>query len=370
MRPLVLVLIISVFWGCSSEKKNPAQNDPEELLGLVFDHVKKESIYSNEVDWVILEKQMDSLFSVGSQDSLTSLIRPFEHMLSVLGEFHGWIVLDSIIDPENLHSIRFIKANDSLFYKLPYHSDEYWQNWNNIEQFMLQLDSIRHMMLQQSIAYVEIPLSYIDPNDTISKTKQINAIRSALCNLQSKNPKGWIIDLRSNLGGSMWPMMNGLGALFPNIDLGGVTKDGHSFDQRWKMVDGIFHYGEDVFEHGIQLSCPDTTKNVKYIFLVGRYTASSGESLVSAFKGQQNMIILGEETSGFTTSNDGEVIGGRVICNIGTSYFMSNNGESYKSGGIKPDIKIESIYDPNNPIKGPIIDTAIDIINAGFINEF
>lgn len=370
MRQILIVLIISIFYGCSSEKKNPAQNDPEELLRLVVDHVKKESIYSNEVDWVTLEKQMDSLFSLGSEDSLTSLIRPFEHMLSVLGEFHGWIVLDTIIDPANLQKIKFIKANDSLFNRLPYHSTEYWQNWYVIEQIMLKSDSIRCMMLPQSVAYVEIPLSYLDRNDTISKIKQINSIRSALCNLQSRNPKGWIIDLRGNLGGSMWPMMNGLGALFPNTDLGGVTKDGQSFDQRWKMIDGVFHYGEDVFEHRIQEICPDTNPNVRYIFLVGRYTASSGESIVSAFKGQNNIIIIGEETSGFTTSNEGEVIGGRILCNIGTSYFMSNNGESYKSGGINPDILIESIYDPNNPTAGPIIDTAVEIINAGYINEY
>jgi hypothetical protein len=45
-------------------------------------------------------------------------------------------------------------------------------------------------------------------------------IHEIIDQLHKKHPCGWIIDLRGNVGGNMWPMLAGAGPLLGGIDVG------------------------------------------------------------------------------------------------------------------------------------------------------
>jgi hypothetical protein len=128
--------------------------------------------------------------------------------------------------------------------------------------------------------------------------------------LASQEPCGWIVDLRGNTGGNMWPMLAGVGPL-----LGGTHNIG-SFVGR----DGI--YGTWYYRDGEagMTGVGGTTSFVgarirgePFAFddqppvavLIDAFTGSSGEAVAIAFKGRPATRFFGQPTAGVSTSNSG-----------------------------------------------------------------
>jgi len=63
-------------------------------------------------------------------------------------------------------------------------------------------------------------------------------LQKIIGDLDRSHPAGWIVDLRGNVGGNMWPMLAGIGpVLGEGDDLGEFfTLDSHS---TWKYRDGV-----------------------------------------------------------------------------------------------------------------------------------
>lgn len=63
-------------------------------------------------------------------------------------------------------------------------------------------------------------------------------LQRLVSDLDGSHPAGWVVDLRGNVGGNMWPMLAGIGpALGEGDDLGEFfDTDGHSL---WRYRDGI-----------------------------------------------------------------------------------------------------------------------------------
>ena len=91
---------------------------------------------------------------------------------------------------------------------------------------------------------------------------------------------GWIVDLRSNGGGNMWPMLAGLGPLLGD----GVT--GYFVDARGKRVAWGIRHGSAILDEQPQLRVPSPyTLEVPappVALLTGPRTASSGEAIARA----------------------------------------------------------------------------------------
>ena len=61
-------------------------------------------------------------------------------------------------------------------------------------------------------------------------------VRRILTDLSAQNPKGWIVDLRGNTGGNMWPMLTGIGPILGDGTVGSfVAADGNI---TWFYQDG------------------------------------------------------------------------------------------------------------------------------------
>ena len=91
----------------------------------------------------------------------------------------------------------------------------------------------------------------------------------------------------------------------------------------------------------INPSCNNKAQQIPVVMLVGKYTASSGECLIIAFKGRKNTILMGTETAGYITVNNGFKINDTAFMNLAIGYNMDRSGKVYKQS-IKPDIFLES----------------------------
>ena len=150
--------------------------------------------------------------------------------------------------------------------------------------------------------------------------------------------KGWIIDLRGNGGGDMWPMLI---ALEPFLGEGvlGAFNNGEEL-QEWRLESGAVYLDRQSQNSRFDVD-PGQYKVVngreKIAVLINGNTGSSGEAVAIALKSLHRVKYFGVKTHGFATSNeiipfrDGEYL-------ILTTGFMQDiNGKQYPEG-IHPDV--------------------------------
>lgn len=156
----------------------------------------------------------------------------------------------------------------------------------------------------------------------------VNAGAELLRSLASAEPTphGWIVDLRYNVGGNMWPMIAVAAPLLPDGPLGRfVLADGNVVD--WSMDRGRARLGGKVLARS--RGALPRLAGAPVAVLTSRITASAGEAVVVAFRGQPGVRIFGAPTAGFTTGNCVRVLrdGSRLV--ITMSHYADRDGERF-----------------------------------------
>ena len=152
-------------------------------------------------------------------------------------------------------------------------------------------------------------------------------------------PDGWIIDLRGNLGGNMWPMLAGIGLVVGGGDLGSFQAPGGN-NESWYYRDGragSHSAGQDLV--GAQVKEPpfDVPELPWVAVLLDRSTASSGEAIALSFAGRPRSRSFGEHTTGFTTANDEHPLSDGARLYLCSSVEADRTGKRYNDG-IYPDV--------------------------------
>ncbi|MDD0778651.1 S41 family peptidase, partial [Streptococcus pneumoniae] len=117
---------------------------------------------------------------------------------------------------------------------------------------------------------------------------------------------GWIVDLRDNGGGSMWPMLLGMAPLLRtsvvnNEDVGAFeTAQG---PQRWTLTaTAVQLAGRPLLDFG-QSGHVVRQPGAPVAVLFGPRTGSSGEASVLAWRGRPQARSFGQPTAGVSTGN-------------------------------------------------------------------
>jgi hypothetical protein len=137
---------------------------------------------------------------------------------------------------------------------------------------------------------------------------------------------GWIVDLRENRGGNMWPMMSGLLPLLGARPMG-------SFRDR----DGNIEPWQPIANEACQVDRSD----VPVAVLIGPSTASSGEAVAVAFKGRARTRFFGARTAGLSTANKGYPLPDGSLLVLTVATLLDRNGTEYPAG-IEPDVRASS----------------------------
>lgn len=150
---------------------------------------------------------------------------------------------------------------------------------------------------------------------------------------------GWVIDLRQNTGGNMWPMLAGLGPILGEGTAGAfVEPDGNRTD--WGYSRGFAWEGSDTV---VTVRDPHELSNANppVAVLVGPRTASSGEAIAVAFEGRPKSRIFGAPTRGRSTANSTITLCDGALLVLTTAVFADRNGRTY-GGPIAPDVTVSS----------------------------
>jgi len=166
--------------------------------------------------------------------------------------------------------------------------------------------------------------------------KYADEIQNIIIDLSEQTICGWIVDLRSNSGGNMWPMIAGLGALIGEGKLGTFKNSkGQTID--WYYRDGQSWEGKRSIAG---VSHPEFVLNpdeIPIAVLIGPQTASSGEATALSFRGRPNTQFFGKPSAGLTTSNHIYMLSDGALILLTTAIEVDRTGQEY-GGSIIPDI--------------------------------
>jgi hypothetical protein len=191
-------------------------------------------------------------------------------------------------------------------------------------------DRIVKKILPGGIGYLRVPSMVVEPSEYNQVAQQL---MDSLCALQREGARKWVIDLRLNAAGTIFPMIAGLSPLLGNgaflgYAQGGVVsmtrlKDGKfsSPDGGVAEVKGGGSLGTGATGRENRASGPNGGKNrgagtsypeerASVVILTGHGTGSAGECVAIAFKGRPRTWFIGEPTAGFVAGNKGAVLAG------------------------------------------------------------
>ena len=153
----------------------------------------------------------------------------------------------------------------------------------------------------------------------------IAQIAEQLMALDSQELKGWVIDLRRNSGGNMWPMLAALSPLFGNKRLGYfISPDGSKI--QWGTYNN-FSVLDNRYQYRFPSQYSVRNANIPIAVLVSSKTASSGEAVLIATRAFENVRTFGEASCGQSTSNK--------------RYKLSNGDSLLVTGAVMADFKGE-----------------------------
>ncbi len=160
-------------------------------------------------------------------------------------------------------------------------------------------------------------------------------VRRILTDLSAQSPKGWIVDLRGNTGGNMWPMLAGIGPILGDGSVGSfVANDGNV---SWFYQDGKTGTRNPAGLETVSLTLQEepvlqTPSVAPVAVLVDNSTASSAEAITIAFHGRPASRSFGNRTAGKSTAVQPFKLDDGAELYLTTAIDADRSGKAYPDG--------------------------------------
>jgi carboxyl-terminal processing protease len=171
--------------------------------------------------------------------------------------------------------------------------------------------------------------------DDASRQRYVDAGARGLVAAAPTTTRGWIVDLRGNHGGDIWPM---LAALSPLLDEGRVM----SFEYADRS-EPVTVAGGAVAQGGEVMATSDAGRvpaGLPIAVLTDGMTVSSGEAAAIAFVGQAGVRSFGQPTYGFSTGNEPRTLSDGAIVNLTVTVDADRTGKRY-GVPVVPDVVVD-----------------------------
>jgi carboxyl-terminal processing protease len=154
--------------------------------------------------------------------------------------------------------------------------------------------------------------------------------------IQKKAPggrvSGLVLDLRNNPGGSLDESV-ALADLF--------LTDGRIVSQRGRARGETMLYDAETVYRG------DMADGVPMIVLINAGSASASEIVAGALQDHRRALIMGERSFGKGSVQSLLPLGPDAALKLTTARYFTPSGKSVQEGGIKPDIAVPQLSDPD-----------------------
>jgi carboxyl-terminal processing protease len=185
-------------------------------------------------------------------------------------------------------------------------------------------------------------------------TAYADSLQQAIRTADRAGLAGWIVDLRRNSGGNMWPMLAGTGPVLGEGIVGYfIDPDGgHS---AWEYADGASRSNGAIIQR-VTTPYRLLREAPRVAVLTDGLVASSGEAVAIAFRGRTDTRSFGTPTCGLSTANRQFALSDGAVLNLTVSVMADRNRTQF-GDRVVPDERVE---DPRQTLL-----RAIDWIRSG-----
>lgn len=165
------------------------------------------------------------------------------------------------------------------------------------------------------------------------------SIQLAIKQADTDDIRGWIVDLRGNTGGNMWPMLAGVGPILGE-GIAGYFIEPDGSTTAWSYQNGVASMDQ---REMVRVSEPYVLRrpNPKVAVLTDRVTASSGEAITVSFKTRANTRSFGTPTCGLSTATANRVLSDGAVLNL-TQGTLADRTKKLYGTQIQPDEELYS----------------------------
>ncbi len=322
MKSIFTGIIIGLFLSTSSlhsqDKPQTVKDSITTFYNKLFDELEENYLHTKDINWLDLKPYIKkkALTSTSFKESLKITVKLFDtingaHLL--LFSEKDWY--NSTLGKQ-LSQKQF---NQSL-------ADAYTNG-----------KSFEAKVIDKNYGYVFIPGMLLKDATRKELDQAAQKIYDAMIKIDNSHAlKGWIIDLRLNIGGNSNVMLAGLYHLLGD----GTTHLALDKNKNVKTLTSL-NNGTLYKNHKINTAIRATAKpkpKIPVALISGIMTNSAGEFVVLGFRGRNNTIIIGEESYGNTTANDLYELPFGTKAAITESYGTDRSAKFTKT--IIPDIEV------------------------------
>jgi hypothetical protein len=312
---LILPVFLLLVAACNRDNNEPENISVENFLNEVVDIMERHSINRNTIDWDDFRSQI--LNSGMAAQSINQTDDALQLALELLGDNHSFIR----------------RQNGRVVSGAPI----------NCQQSNAPAPN-----LPDNIGYVRV--SSFSGSNNAASIAFAEEIQAQIRARDHQDIEGWIVDLRGNTGGNMWPMLAGIGPVLGE-GLAGHFIDPDGVEEPWSYSNGAARLNQNNI-----VSAPDPYElihpNPKIAVLLDRAVISSGEAIAIAFKGRANTMHFGTPSCGLSTANTSFSLPDGSSLFLTTAY-MADREKNLFGGPVTPDVSASG----NN-----IIAAAVDYI--------
>ncbi|WP_234322267.1 S41 family peptidase [Streptomyces sp. NRRL B-24720] len=300
-RLMAVTAALVVTAGCTAEAPSPGEAmspKARNYLTKALDIMERNSLLSAEVDWTAVRR--------GAFDRAGTAQTP--------AETYG-AVRQALRDLEDQHS-QFMDPDQTRLTMSA-----------SAEEDVVPPEG---RMLADDIGYLSLPPV---PSDEAADN-YVRQARAAISKNDEQGACGWVIDLRSNWGGTMWGPLAAVGSILGDGDTGAfVEADGKK--TVWTVENGTPSEYLDDWGPAQPLSRPMPPVAV----LTSHRTRSAAEAVTIAFRGRPDTRSFGEPTSGAPTANVYHRLSDGAAIFLTQAREADRTGHVY-NGPITPDLEI------------------------------
>lgn len=287
--------------------------DPAARLLEAITATRLNAYRSDQVDWVGLEAALSALAAVAIDTA--DMLHVYARVVDALGDGHSFV-----------QSAQSLREAYKLRHGLEF--DHFFRRAEPTSTFIDRREPatrIARLSTGRAAAVVSVPKMF-GGGDLAAAFA--NAVYDGIAQ-SAPVACGYIVDLRGNVGGNVWPMRLGLTELL-----------GQAYDRADKH--GRIHDGAAVIVSGEQAGAVIVKLNewrpmpglehAPVAVLADDATGSSGEGVLVSFKGRANTRFFGQTSAGVASVNEGFRLSDGVNLVVTTSMMQDRNGVTYPDG--------------------------------------
>lgn len=297
MNKFVLFVLL-VLAGIGQAPAAPVAS-PQDVLEAAISIAKSNSLHRNTLPWDTIEPKVRALAAEAKTSA--DVYPAIKYLLAQLGDNHSFL-----LPPAQTTQFKTGGA----------------QNPTPTVQ-----------ALPERVGYVSVP-AYSGGEAGAMRTYATRT-HEALAGIAGSSSCGWVVDLRQNGGGNMWPMLAGLKPFLGSAGLGTFESPTGS-SPPWIAGQAV----------GVEPPSTLTPLESAWVAVItGPRTASSGEAVAIAFRGRPRTRSFGQPTAGLSTANGTFPLPDGAMILLTTAVDADRTGKRY-GDKIDPDERVDPVAAP------------------------